>query len=118
MPRPTRRTPEQYLSNRIRAGLLAVLGQRGVDLELGRKVPRLLRRAGLVDVGADGYFPLASAAAAALEVASIEHARNALVALRAASDEELDTHVGAARAGAVDVSAPPLISVWGRRPES
>jgi SAM-dependent methyltransferase len=113
---PDASNAEQYLSNRIRAGLLAVLGQHGVDLELGRKVPRLLREAGLVDVVADGYFPLASPAAAALEVASIEHARAALVALRAASDDELDTHLGAARRGSVDVSAPPLISVWGRRP--
>lgn len=113
---PDASNAQQYLSNRIRAGLLAVLGQHGVDLELGRKVPRLLREAGLVDVAADGYFPLASSAAAALEVASIEHARHALVALRAASDDELDTHLGAARAGSVDVSAPPLISVWGRRP--
>ena len=113
---PDASNAQQYLSNRIRAGLLAVLGQHGVDLELGRKVPRLLREVGLVDVAADGYFPLASPAAAALEVASIEHARDALVALRAASDDELDTHLGAARAGSVDVSAPPLISVWGRRP--
>jgi len=88
----------QYLSNRIRAGLLAVLGRRGVDLELGRKVPRLLREVGLVDVAADGYFPLASPAAAALEAASIEHLRGALVALRAASDDELDAHLGAALA--------------------
>ena len=104
---PDASNPQQYLSNRIRAGLLAVLGQHGVDLELGRKVPRLLREAGLVDVAADGYFPLASPAAAALEAAAIEHARHALVALRAASDEELDTHLGAARAGSVDVATPP-----------
>jgi SAM-dependent methyltransferase len=115
---PDASNTEQYLSNRIRAGLLAVLGRHGVDLELGRKVPRLLRQAGLVDVVADGYFPLASPEAAALEVAGIEHARDALVALRAASDDELDMHVEAARAGSIDVSTPPLISVWGRRPEA
>jgi hypothetical protein len=38
------------------------------------------------------------------------------VALRAASDDELDTHLCRARDGSIDVSVPPLISVWGRLP--
>ncbi len=105
-----------YLSNRIRAGLLAVLAQRGVDFELGRKLPRLLREAGLTDVGADGYLSLAVPAAAAFEATYIELCRDALVEMRAASHEELDGHLDATCSGRIDLAAPPLVSAWGRLP--
>ncbi|MET0145354.1 MAG: methyltransferase domain-containing protein [Ilumatobacteraceae bacterium] len=108
--------PAHYLSNRIRAGLLAELAQRGVDFELGRKLPRLLRQAGLVDVRAEGHLALADPAAAAFEAMYIELCRDALVTMRAASHEELDRHLDAACRGRIDVAAPPLISAWGRLP--
>jgi hypothetical protein len=59
-----------------------LLAQRGVDLALGRRWTRLLRDAGLVDVEADAYLPLARPAGA----------------------------------GRLDLTTPPLISAWGRKP--
>ena len=44
---PDASTPQQYLANRIRAGFITLLAERGVDLELGRKLPRLFRQHGL-----------------------------------------------------------------------
>jgi SAM-dependent methyltransferase len=115
---PDATTPEHYRANRIRAGFLALLTERGVDLELGRKLPRMLREAGLVEVAADAYAPLALPGAAALDRANLEQLRDALIGLGAATGDELDAHLEAADAGLVDVATPPLVSVWGRRPPS
>ena len=113
---PDASNEHHYLSNRIRAGLLTLLGQRGVDFELGRKLPRLLRDAGLVDVAADGYFPLALPATGLLEATYIERVRAGLAAMRLATDAELDAYLDALRRGTLDVATPPLISAWGRAP--
>jgi SAM-dependent methyltransferase len=54
---------DQELANKSRPGFLQLLARRGVDLEYGRKLPRLLRQAGLQEVAADAYFPVALKAA-------------------------------------------------------
>src|SRR3954454_3844535 len=54
--------PEQRLANKLRFGFRSLLAQRGADLGYGRKLPRLLREAGLIDVKADAFFPIASPA--------------------------------------------------------
>src|SRR6476661_7561638 len=48
--------PEQERANKIRAGFRLLLAQRGVDLEYGRRLPRLLRDEGLVEVAADAFL--------------------------------------------------------------
>ncbi len=55
-------------------------------------------------------------ATVALEQANVEQVRAALVAIGAATDDEIDAHLAALAAGALDVSTPPLVSAWGRRP--
>ena len=67
--------PEEDLANRLRSGFRALMAERGVDLAYGRKLPRLLRHAGLVDVAADAYFPVALPACAPLEMATIDDDR-------------------------------------------
>ena len=108
--------PEQARANKIRAGLRALLVGRGADLELGRRLPRLLRHAGLVDVGADAYLPIALPAAWALETANISQVRDGLIAGGHATAEEVDAHLVAVAAGELDLASPPLISAWGRKP--
>lgn len=49
----------------LRRGFRELLRQRGADLAYGRKLPRLLREAGVVDVEADACFPVTSPACAA-----------------------------------------------------
>jgi SAM-dependent methyltransferase len=107
--------PERELANRIRAGFLNLLVQRGVDRSYGRKLPDALRGAGLEDVAADAYFPVAHPAAAALDAANVQQVREGLVAQGHATAQEIERHL-AALAGGLDICVPPLVSAWGRRP--
>ena len=108
--------PEQQLANKVRAGVRTLLAQRGADLELGRRLPRLLREAGLVQVAADAFMPLALPAGSELEKANVDQVREGLIAGGHATAEEIDTHLRALQAGRLDVTTAPLISAWGRRP--
>jgi SAM-dependent methyltransferase len=114
---PAATGPDQELANRIRAGFVALLAQRGVDLEYGRKLPGLLRALGLAEVAADAYFPVALPAGAALGAANVMQVRDGLVAQGHATGEEIDRHLAALAEGRLDIAVPPLVSVWGRRPE-
>jgi SAM-dependent methyltransferase len=107
---------EERLANKIRKGFLALLAQRGVDLEFGRRLPRLLREAGLIDVEADSFMPLALAAGGGLEKANVRQVRGALIAGGQATADEIEAYLLAVESGRLDVTTPPLISVWGRKP--
>jgi SAM-dependent methyltransferase len=104
------------LANRLRNGFRALMAERGVDLAYGRKLPRLLRAAGLVDVAADAYFPIAHPACATLEVATVSMLRAQLVDKGLATNEEVERHLANVAAGRLDLTQPPMISAWGRRP--
>ncbi len=108
--------PEHVLANRIRRGFLALLAQRGADPRYGRTLPARIRTAGLRDVAADAYFPIAMPAAAALDAANVRQVRSDLVAGGHASEDELDVHLAALADGRLDIAVPPLVSAWGRRP--
>jgi SAM-dependent methyltransferase len=108
--------PEQELANRLRSGFRELLRQRGADLSYGRRLPRLLREAGLVEVEADAYFPITSPACDVLEAATVRQVRDRLVAEGLATDEEIDRHLADVEAGRLDLATSPMISAWGRRP--
>jgi hypothetical protein len=108
--------PEQELANRLRAGFRQLLAARGADLAFGRTLPRLLREAGLIDVGADGYFPVASPAGTALEAATVEQIRDELIAAGLATSEDIDRHLRSVAAGHLDLATSPMISARGRKP--
>ncbi|MGW7662652.1 methyltransferase domain-containing protein [Streptomyces sp. NPDC054756] len=108
--------PEQQLANRLRNGFRTLLAERGADLSYGRRLPRLLREAGLQRVEADAYFPLASSACAALESATVRQIRDRLVAEGIATDAEIDRHLANVAAGSMDLATAPMISAWGRKP--
>lgn len=108
--------PDDELANRIRAGLRTLLGDRSADLAYGRRLPRLLRRAGLVDVQADAYLSVVHPAAAALETATMELVGERLVSAGVVTAAELERHLASVAAGRLDLSQPPLVSAWGRRP--
>jgi SAM-dependent methyltransferase len=107
--------PEQQLANRLRHGFRQMLADRGADLAHGRKLPRLLRAAGLRCVEADAYFPLAAPACAALENATIRQIRGRLVTAGLATDEDIDRHLANVASGAMDLTTAPMISAWGRK---
>jgi SAM-dependent methyltransferase len=108
--------PEQALANRLRSGFRSLLASRGADLAYGRRLPRLLREAGLADVNADAYFPITSPACNLLEAATIRQVRAALVAAGLADDGDIDRHLSNIASGRLDLATSPMISAWGRRP--
>ncbi|MBN0044004.1 methyltransferase domain-containing protein [Streptomyces actuosus] len=112
---PDEHGPEQQLANRLRHGFRTLLADSGADLSYGRRLPRLLREAGLQRVEADAYFPLASAACVALESAAIRQVRGRLVAAGLATDGDVDRHLSNIASGAMDLATAPLISAWGRK---
>ncbi|MCH0562719.1 MULTISPECIES: methyltransferase domain-containing protein [unclassified Streptomyces] len=112
---PDEHGPEQQLANRLRHGFRTLLADSGADLSYGRRLPRLLREAGLQRVEADAYFPLASAACVALESATIRQVRGRLVAAGLATDEDIDRHLSNIASGAMELATAPLISAWGRK---
>ncbi|KOV59032.1 methyltransferase domain-containing protein [Streptomyces sp. MMG1121] len=107
--------PEQRLANQLRQGFRKLLAERGADLSYGRKLPRLLREAGLKEVEADAYFPVTSPACTALEAATVRQIRARLVAAELATDEEIDQHLANVEAGSMDLATAPMISAWGRK---
>jgi len=110
------RSPAELLANRIYAEFRALLAERGADLAYGRRLPRTLRDAGLCDVAADAYFPVALPGSIALEHQTIEHIRGRLIASGRVTADEIARHLAAVDAGAFDLATPPMISAWGRRP--
>jgi SAM-dependent methyltransferase len=110
------RVPEQELANRIRSGFRALMADRGVDLAYGRTLPRLLREAGLSEVRADASFPVAHPACARLETATIFLIRDQLVEHDIATPEEIELHLAHVASGRLDLTQPPMIAAWGRRP--
>jgi SAM-dependent methyltransferase len=108
--------PEQVLANSLRSGFRALMASRGVDLAYGRTLPRLLRSAGLVEVRADASFPVAHPACARLEAATINLIRPQLLEHGIASEEDIERHLANVAAGLLDLTQPPMITAWGRRP--
>ncbi|MFF4654061.1 methyltransferase [Streptomyces sp. NPDC001381] len=112
---PDEHGPEQQLANRLRHGFRKLLADRGADLSYGRKLPRLLREAGLRRVEADAYFPVTSPACAALESATVRQIRGGLVSAGLATDEEIERHLANVASGTMDLATAPMISAWGRK---
>jgi SAM-dependent methyltransferase len=110
------RSPAELLANRIYAEFRALLAERGADLGYGRRLPRALRDAGLCDVAADAYFPVALPGSAALERGTIAHIRERLIASGRVTAADIERHLASVEAGAFDLATPPMISAWGRRP--
>jgi SAM-dependent methyltransferase len=115
LPCPDEYGPEQQLANRLRHAFRQLLADRGADLAYGRKLPRLLREAGLNRVQADAYFPVASPACAALESATIRQVRDQLVTAGLATDEDIDRHLENVASGTMDLATAPMVSAWGRK---
>ncbi|WP_432136053.1 MULTISPECIES: methyltransferase domain-containing protein [unclassified Streptomyces] len=112
---PDEHGPEQRLANRLRHGFRTLLADRGADLSYGRRLPRLLREAGLRGVEADACFPLTSPACAALESATIRQIGPDLVAAGLAGRQDIDDHLANLASGSMDLATAPMISAWGRK---
>jgi SAM-dependent methyltransferase len=107
--------PEHEVANKIRAGFLALLTQRGVDQSFGRKLPRLLAEQGLVDGAADAYLSVSLPTMGALDVSNVDQVGAALVAQEHATTDEIQRHLAAIEDG-LGLASPPLVSAWARKP--
>ncbi|WP_431933893.1 hypothetical protein [Nonomuraea jabiensis] len=76
MSSPYEHGERERLANRIRTGFRAMPAGRGADLAYGRRLPGLLRAAGLGEVAAEACFPIASPACDLLETATVAHIRD------------------------------------------
>jgi SAM-dependent methyltransferase len=107
---------EQQLANRLKMAFRSLMADRGVDLSFGRKLPRLLRSAGLVDVGCDAYFPMAGPACNELERATVEQIRERLISTNLATAEEIEWHLSNVAGDRLDLATSPMVSTWARKP--
>lgn len=111
------RTAGEHLANKVRAAFIALLEAGGVDLEFGRKLPRLLEDEGLVDIGADGHLTVRGGEALRLmEAANTLQVREPMVAQGLVSKSELAHYLELLHTSDLELATPPLISAWGRRP--
>lgn len=113
---PDEHGPAERLANRLRHGFRTLMQRSGADLAFGRTLPRLLREAGLLDVEADAYFPVASPACTALETATVRQIRDRLVGAGLATEAEIDEHLANVATGRMDLATSPLVSVSARKP--
>ncbi len=102
----------ERLANKVRR---ASTGLRGDNLAFGRTLPRLLRGAGLAEVGADAYFPLAGPDSARLQQTMIERQRERLLAAGLLTAAEIDRHLADIAAGRLDLTTFTVVSAWGRK---
>lgn len=81
----------------------------------GRALPRIFRRAGMLNIAAEAYFPIALPECVPLEIATIILIRDDLLRHGIATHDEIAQHLENVRAGILDLSQPPMISVRGRK---
>ena len=108
--------PAQQLANRLKGGFRHLMADRAVDLAYGRTLPRRLREAGLSDIGAEAYFPIAGPAAVELERTTVAQIGDRLVSAGLATPAEIDHHLRNLSDGVLDPATSPLVTAWGRRP--
>jgi SAM-dependent methyltransferase len=113
---PDNHSAAEELANKLKLAFRALMEERGVDLSFGRKLPRLLRAAGLVNVQSDAYFPIGGPVVDRLERATVEQIRERLIAAQLATEEEIEQHLSNVATGQFDLATSPMVSAWGRKP--
>jgi SAM-dependent methyltransferase len=103
------------LANRLRAGLMDLLAERGLDFDFARSLFRIYRGEGLVDVGGDGFVAF-SDTVRLLERANILQLRDQYVAAGLATDADVEQFLAWLDEPQPGLATPFLFSAWGRRP--
>lgn len=108
---------DNVLAQRSRRAVMEVLRRRGNDPVFAHRIAGLITRAGLTDVGAEGYFvPIRTTAVARLARANIDQIGAEMIATGLISSAELDLYrTTLARPDCPYPASMALISVWGRR---
>ncbi|HTO50045.1 MAG TPA: methyltransferase domain-containing protein [Burkholderiales bacterium] len=95
-----------------------VLAECGVDLRYGRRLPGLMRAAGLVECGAEGRAFIHQPNSPGLRMlrANLEQLRGAILGTGRMSEAEFAADLERLKADDILVPSPILWTVWGRRP--
>jgi SAM-dependent methyltransferase len=109
--------PDIELVHKARNAIMEMVRRRGGDSSFAREIPRLMRDAGLTDVGAEGYFlPFRTDAVAGLAKANIDQLGPSFVDHGLMSPAELDHFRRLLeQPDLLYPASMALISVWGRR---
>jgi SAM-dependent methyltransferase len=114
---PAADSAEAELGNKMARSIRALLTRRGADTALGHKLPRLLRDAGLEQIGADAYQAIeAGDAIRQLQRANIRQVDAALLEQGLMSRPEVERYLALLDSQTISPSSPLLVSAWGRRP--
>ena len=105
------RTEAEHRANRIRTAFIELLGERGVDLRMGSRIPELLAERGFGEIEVRGSFET-GANVRRLERANLEQVRDELVANGITADE-LDAHL--ADLPRLPLLMPVLVSTVARK---
>jgi SAM-dependent methyltransferase len=107
---------DEALGNRIMTAVRALLTKRGADVELGHKLPALLREEGLEDVGADAYQAIAlGEPTRQLHRANVTQVAEQLVEQTSVTQAEIDRYLHLLERGVLSPSSTVLVSAWGTR---
>ena len=95
-----------------------VMAECGVDLHYGRRLPGLMRAAGLVECGAEGRVFVHQPNSPGLRMlrANLEQLRGAILGTGRMSEAEFDADLERLESDDILIPSPILWTVWGRRP--
>jgi len=110
-------TPDAALIRKMFTAMNHLLAQRGHELGWGRKLYRRFRESGLVEVGMEGRFPVASggSAGARLFRANFEQVQAEAFSAGLFTAEELDIFLALLDSPDFAFALAPMLSAWGRR---
>jgi SAM-dependent methyltransferase len=112
---PDERGDDERLANKLKASFRTLMLERGVDLAFGRSLASRLKAEGLINVGADAYFPMSGEACDELECSTVEQIRDRLLGEGLATEEEIERHLDNVRSHRLDLATSPLVSAWGQK---
>lgn len=114
------RGPGEELANRVWDAFSTLLETRGADTSYGRKLPRLVREAGLVDVRAEARMAFAPGGSPGAELlhSNVDQVGDELLARGLATAGDLAAYRELLRDPEFDLTLHLMVSVTGRRPAS
>jgi SAM-dependent methyltransferase len=106
------------LFDQVMGAVLETMRSAGYDQHCGRRLPGLLREAGLADMGAEGWVPVAQAGSAVSSwwQLSLAKLRPAVLARTSLTDDVLDRYLEMVSDPGFTFLFLTLITAWGRRP--
>jgi protein-L-isoaspartate O-methyltransferase len=109
---------DDTLLNTVSRAFSSWIDTRGADTRYARRLPHLLRQAGLADVSADGHVAIGPGGSpvADLNLANVRQTREQLVAAGLLTDQQIDRFCHRISDPRLTLMTPVMISATGRRP--